>query len=454
MHDGSLRVSLVYLFFGCFCVYLLESPLNSQPVLSIKTLYRCAGRGVFGQLIVLLSSSVHLCLVIWFIYMALAYRIMPDPHFFPATVCVGLTAVKLWLYWPAAGHFLMAVSLSLNFFFFPISLIRVALNKKISATVGWMQMSAPSISLYALTIMAQPSFQEELPDVNHFQRVHRMVYLPCMHALFALSVVGFLASVQALIVRWSDITKRPFSPAHSAFCFPTLSHANAIQAYRASINTFSKMPSGSPFKLTIYIYWVVVLIGGTIATLVITTKFLNQLPRWVDIDVSDEDEPPAPYETTMTLQNVISTGETLVQPFVSPAVLQANETGMLMMVRRGEDGSRQKFVRTRKVAALGFEPIMSWSEMERERNLLIEWVGKHIPRRRHRNLSVPGINFNGSPSLSGGSSGEPYGSAEALPPMASMQQPTDRREPPLRSIHAPPPYYGRREWRDERMEYY
>lgn len=35
-------------------------------------------------------------------------------------------------------------------------------------------MSAPNVSLYALTIMAQPSFEEEHPDINGFQRVHRM----------------------------------------------------------------------------------------------------------------------------------------------------------------------------------------------------------------------------------------------------------------------------------------
>jgi hypothetical protein len=61
------------------------------------------------------------------------------------------------------------LALSLNFFFFPISLIRVFLNRKISATVGWMQMCAPNVSLYALTLMAQPSFAEEHPDINQFQ---------------------------------------------------------------------------------------------------------------------------------------------------------------------------------------------------------------------------------------------------------------------------------------------
>lgn len=38
-------------------------------------------------------------------------------------------------------------------------------------------------------------------------------------------------------------------------------------------------------------------------------------------------EPPAPYETAMTLSHMLQSGETMVQPFVSPAVLQANETG-------------------------------------------------------------------------------------------------------------------------------
>lgn len=123
----------------------------------------------------------------------------------------------------------MAISLSLNFFFFPISLVRVVANKKISATVGWMQMSAPAVSLYALTIMAQPSFEEEQPDVTSFQRVHRMVYLPCMHVMCGLSLLGMAASLQSLYDRWADFKRKQFSPAHAAFCFPTLSHANSIQ---------------------------------------------------------------------------------------------------------------------------------------------------------------------------------------------------------------------------------
>jgi hypothetical protein len=202
-----------------------------------------AGRGLVGQFLVSVAAGMHLCLAIWFIYCALAYHIMPEPSWFPNTVGIGLSAVKAWLYYPMSGHLLMAVSshsmrpacailsltdplssqisLSLNFFFFPISLIRVTLNKKISAPVGWIQMSAPAISLYALTIMAQPSFEEEHPDVTKFERVHRMIYLPCMHFLFALAVLGVLSSVQSLITRWDDFKKKEFSPAHAAFCFRT-----------------------------------------------------------------------------------------------------------------------------------------------------------------------------------------------------------------------------------------
>ena len=230
------------------------------------------------MLVVTVSSTIHLCIAIWFIYMALAYHIMPDPSWFPNTTGIGISAVKTWLYHPMAGHFLMAVSycrdlkktgysvllvanepnfspqisLSLNFFFFPISLIRVALNRKISATVGWMQMSAPNVSLYALTIMAQPSFEEEHPDINSYQKMHRKIYLPLMHGLFSLCLVGMAASICSLIVRWKDFRKMQFSPAHIAFCVPTLSHANAIQAYRASINSFSTMPPDCLFRRSLY----------------------------------------------------------------------------------------------------------------------------------------------------------------------------------------------------------
>ena len=295
------------------------------------------------------------------------------------------------------------ISLSLNFFFFPISLIRVLMNRKISATVGWMQMSAPNVSLYALTLMAQPSFEEEHPDITKFQVVHRLVYLPCMHVLFGLCILGMCASVNSLIVRWKEFRKLPFSPAHAAFCVPTLSHANAVQAYRAAVNSFSSIPMGSPFKICLYTYWVIVLAGGTIVTLWIGALFLSHLPEWTHIDTEGEIEPPAPYETAMTSSNLINTGETLVQPFVSPAILQANETGALVLARNRQGD--QVYRRTRKVTALGFEPIMSELQMDIERDLLLDWVARNPPRRRHRTLSVPGIDFSYGEEIGTGNTG-------------------------------------------------
>jgi hypothetical protein len=293
----------------------------------------------------------------------------------------------------------------LNIFFFPISLIRVAINEKISATVGWMQMSAPAISLYALTIMAQPSFEEENPDVTNFQRVHRMSYLPCMHFMCALSLVGFFASCHSLVSRWDDLRKRPFSPAHSAFCFPTLSHANAIQAYRGAVLTFSDIQPHDWRLVILYTYWFIVLLGGTIATVWISAKFLYCLPKWTNLDLADEEEPPAPSDTILSMQEMVTTGETMRQTFVSPAILQANETGALVLARSGPNGTL-RYVRTRRLLALGFEPTMKWSEMQQERDVLLEWVGQHPPRRRHRTLSVPGIDFShGSSSFGTGNSG-------------------------------------------------
>ena len=265
-------------------------------------------------------------------------------------------------------------------------------------------MGAPAISLYALTIMAQPSFLEEHPDVTRFQKVHRMVYLPCMHFMAALSVIGFFASVHSLWMRWTEFRKKEFSPAHAAFCFPVLSHANAIQAYRGAIYSFSDIHPRTWRMLILYTYWVTVLVAGTIATIYITAKYLYCLPRWTNLDLEGEEEPPPPDETILHRHNMVTAGETLRQPFVSPAVLQSNETGILVLTRDSEDG-RQTYKRTRRLPALGFEPTMNWSEMERERDVLLKWVGENSPRRRRRTLSVPGIDFNYGVSLGTGNLG-------------------------------------------------
>lgn len=228
--------------------------------------------------------------------------------------------------------------------------------------------------------------------------------MPCMHVMAALSIIGFLASIHSLWTRWHDFKKREFSPAHAAFCFPLLSHVNAIQAYRGAIISFSDIHPRAWRMVFLYTYWFILLVGGTFATFWITGKFLYYLPAWTNLDVDDEDEPPAPYETIMSMQDMVTAGESLKQSFVSPAVLQANETGALVLARSAADG-RLRYVRTRRLTALGFEPIMNWSEMQQEREVLLEWATKNPPKRRHRTLSVPGINFSYGTNLGTGNSG-------------------------------------------------
>jgi hypothetical protein len=148
-----------------------------------------------------------------------------------------------------------------------------------------MQMSAPNVALYAVTIMAQPSFEEENPDINQYQRLHRKYYLPFMSFLFGLCLLGAAASIHSLVVRWHDFRKLPFSPAHAAFCAPSLSHCNAVQAYRAAVLSFSGLSNKSYYLQLLYSYWIVVLIGSTVTTLLIATRFLYSLPKWTHFDL-------------------------------------------------------------------------------------------------------------------------------------------------------------------------
>ncbi|GKY98530.1 hypothetical protein MPSEU_000810000 [Mayamaea pseudoterrestris] len=393
------------IFYHRIVVDELSSPTTAAPAGLVCAAFAIvfAGKGLCGMIVVAAASMVHVCLVIWFIYMAMAYRIMPEPSWFPNTVAVAICALKIWLYFPAVGHFLMAISMALNFILFPTSLIRVALNKKIKAPVAWMQMTAPNISLYAMTIMAQPSFQEEHPDVTNYQKIHRAAYLPCMHFLFGLVMLGMVASVTSLFVRWKQFRQTHFSPAHAAFCNPCLYHASAIQAYRAAVKSFSGLSSHHPYLFFLYVYWLLALFIGTLTTVWITSQFLWCLKKWTNFDDLEVDtEPPAPHETTMTLSNLINTGDTLIQPFVSPAILQANETGQLIFAR--DIAGRVVYRRTLGMAALGFEPIMTESELLMERELLADFVGKNPPRRRNRTLSVPGIDFSYGTYIDAGAS--------------------------------------------------
>ena len=85
--------------------------------------------------------------------------------------------------------------------------------------------------------------------------------------------------------------------------------------------------------------------------------------------------------------------EVLDQPFVSPAVLQANETGTLVRLRRGTEDYRRHgpYVRTHHVTGLSFDPMLTEEELREERTRLLDWVARNAPRTRNQTLSIPAV---------------------------------------------------------------
>lgn len=267
-----------------------------------------------------------------------------------------------------------------NFFFFSpilslllqISLIRVALSK-MSATICFMQSLAPAVGLYSLAIIMQPTFIQERPDISHFQTVQRSIYLPATSCLFALCIIGMISSVYGLMVRWGQIAREEFSPAHAAYSFPLLMHAMAVQSYRSSLDFFAPADAvSSQFKSALHAYWMVLLVVGTFTAVTCIVLYLAYLPTWVDVDTRDELEPPAPNDTSIC--NSVTYGESLIQPYVSPTILQANETGNLVMAYDYQNDWCD-LVRTRRIPAFGFETIMSQRICRRERKVLKLFIG-------------------------------------------------------------------------------
>lgn len=105
--------------------------------------------------------------------------------------------------------------------------------------------------------MAQASRQREKEieasptQMEIFYDMHHDEYIPVQHAMMALSLLGMVSVLHSLWARWPSFKHKNFSPAHMAFVFPLLSHTNAIQAYRAGVDTFAGIPEGSPFKIVV-----------------------------------------------------------------------------------------------------------------------------------------------------------------------------------------------------------
>jgi hypothetical protein len=285
------------------------------------------------------------------------------------------------------------------------SIYRAFTNLKISAPVCFISLSAPSIAMYACTIMAQPSPEreallEESPEsATRWDEIHRSIYLPAMHVMMLLSMLGLASSLHSLWVRWPEFKLKPFSPAHAAFVFPVLSHTNAIQAYRRVVIGFSL--ETTTYHRIITGYWLFCLVGGTILNIIFTSKYVSRLPKWTNFDTASEEvsgdespvhPPPEPDETIVhELWAGTRTHEALREPFSNPAVLQANEAGILVRRRRGTEDYFHKgpYVRSRNIPSIGFDPILTQEELRKERAELLDWVAKKNPRQRNKTMSIP-----------------------------------------------------------------
>jgi hypothetical protein len=111
---------------------------------------------------------------------------------------------------------------------------------------------------------------------------------------------------------------------------------------------------------------------GTVLIIIMTWKFIVHLPLWCSIDVDDDEIPPEPEDTMLT--QLLEKGEAkdeITQDYVSAAVLQANESGALVRVLR--DG-KMKYMRSRRMPSMGFDPIMSTAQLLNERERLLQHV--------------------------------------------------------------------------------
>jgi len=122
---GGVSVALYAakaVLFGRVFIDEMSSPTTASPagLIFMTMALAFTGKGAAGAVLVFVASFLHLALLLWFIYMSLAYQTMPDPSWFPNTIGIGLCAVKVWYYNPLCGHFLIAMTLMLTFLYYPI----------------------------------------------------------------------------------------------------------------------------------------------------------------------------------------------------------------------------------------------------------------------------------------------------------------------------------------------
>ena len=169
----------------------------------------------------------------------------------------------------------------------------------------------------------------------------------------------------------------------------------------SGLNAFSNLPNGHFFKKFIYVYWMTCLLFGTVFCLAMSYHYVTRLPRWTNLSDDDalseaDDDLSLDFSwmgnymsdqasLPSALTDVWNTGEDGgwellddMEDAVNPAVLQANETGVMVRVRRGtvDFAKFGPYKRTRRVPSMGFDLTLTQAELNTERaRHRIHWTG-------------------------------------------------------------------------------
>ncbi len=76
------------------------------------------------------------------------------------------------------------------------------------------------------------------------------------------------------------MAREEFSPAHTAYSFPLLMQALAVQSYRSGLDFFADADAAVDpgLKTALHVYWVVLVVVGTLTALTCIITYLVLLP--------------------------------------------------------------------------------------------------------------------------------------------------------------------------------
>jgi hypothetical protein len=320
----------------------LSHPTTMTPIGCLSMAMVSIGGKLQRPALVTSAAVMHALVMSLFLFRAFTNNAKPEPSWYPNTVSIAVSANALFPYNPFFSRVLLLFSGLLFVFVFPISLWRVQMNGAIAPTVCWLQMSAPAGLLIAF-VRAAPDSMSCRNEIARF--------------LFGCCMVSVVSVARAIVVRWDALRRHPFSPAHAAFCFPSVAHANAVASFHKFLYDTRMPVIVPPPPQILYFYLVTVVAVASAITIVVVAMFFLKLKGWVDIDITGIEE----VADTLSVRALIGAEENdeLEELAVDTALLRAYENGTLVVARQGdEDGNaRNLLVRTKLSSpSYGFVP--------------------------------------------------------------------------------------------------